>query len=218
MKICPACNQSKSLTEFFNEKTRKDGKSVYCKPCQRERNARRYQKRKVKLEAGLVPVPEIHTCRMCKETKPNSEFSPSANGPDGLSSYCLTCMGVRNRKYYQGKKEERKEYSQTYKKNNPDKVKKWGRDATLRKYGLDEESFEVMMHAQGEKCKNPGCRVDIRKKPCIDHCHKTGKLRGILCDGCNKTLGIANDNPKWLEGLAEYLKRFINDDGGEENE
>jgi hypothetical protein len=45
-----------------------------------------------------------------------------------------------------------------------------------------------------------------KKSPCIDHDHKSGKIRGILCDKCNRMLGFANDSYNILIQAAEYLK------------
>lgn len=51
------------------------------------------------------------------------------------------------------------------------------------------------------------CEVcDSKKKLCIDHDHGTGKVRGVLCDLCNKALGQARDNPKILRALADYVE------------
>lgn len=41
----------------------------------------------------------------------------------------------------------------------------------------------------------------------IDHCHTTGKVRGILCESCNKTLGMMDDDPIKLRKLADYIER-----------
>jgi hypothetical protein len=46
------------------------------------------------------------------------------------------------------------------------------------------------------------------KGPCIDHCHTTGKIRGLLCRHCNLMLGLARDNTTILESSIVYLNRF----------
>jgi hypothetical protein len=54
------------------------------------------------------------------------------------------------------------------------------------------------------KCDTCGASAnDIRL--CLDHCHKTGKARGWLCIKCNSALGLANDSPRLLRKLADYL-------------
>lgn len=69
------------------------------------------------------------------------------------------------------------------------------------RYGLTVDELNELL-AIGE-CEVCG-RTDVRF--CIDHDHETGKVRGMLCDGCNKALGHARDNVEVLEGLITYLK------------
>jgi hypothetical protein len=44
-------------------------------------------------------------------------------------------------------------------------------------------------------------------KICLDHNHSTGKFRGWLCDRCNRTLGLANDDPALLRKMADYIEK-----------
>lgn len=56
--------------------------------------------------------------------------------------------------------------------------------------------------------KEKGCKVCGRKskRMHVDHDHKTGRVRGVLCHGCNATLGFAADNPAVLKQLARYVE------------
>jgi hypothetical protein len=80
-----------------------------------------------------------------------------------------------------------------------------------RKHGLDGNAVRAMMVAQGGKCA--GCKRDIEYNgkwanvACIDHCHITGVVRGLLCHLCNRAIGLAGDSPITLRSLAEYLER-----------
>lgn len=76
----------------------------------------------------------------------------------------------------------------------------------LRKYGITKEQWDELFRAQGECCA--GCRSPEpgRKDWATDHCHTTGRVRGILCDGCNLALGHVKDDPDRLEALARYLR------------
>lgn len=46
------------------------------------------------------------------------------------------------------------------------------------------------------------------RRPSIDHCHRTGVIRGVLCSGCNSGLGLFDDDPARLRAAAEYLERY----------
>lgn len=86
-----------------------------------------------------------------------------------------------------------------------------------RKYGLTAEQWDALFVAQGSACANPSCRVvdpGSRSGWHTDHCHSTGKVRGILCHGCNVAVGHAKDQPTVLRGLADYLEQS---DTGETN-
>jgi hypothetical protein len=80
-----------------------------------------------------------------------------------------------------------------------------------RKFGVTYTEYKKILEAQGGCCANPGCcstnpGAPGRKRFYIDHCHKTGKIRGLLCHSCNLALGHVQDKVKKLEGLITYLK------------
>ena len=73
----------------------------------------------------------------------------------------------------------------------------------LRLYGLSREDFNVMYHQQGGTCAIDTCD---RKAVHVDHCHETGRVRGLLCAYCNVRLECV-ENPTWLEAAQEYLAK-----------
>lgn len=76
------------------------------------------------------------------------------------------------------------------------------------KYGVTKDQLRSMLESQEHRCK--ACRVKFGPmhglKPCIDHDHGTGRVRGLLCRRCNLTLGHAEDNANVLRLLARYLE------------
>ncbi|MDQ4142737.1 MAG: endonuclease VII domain-containing protein [Actinomycetota bacterium] len=70
-----------------------------------------------------------------------------------------------------------------------------------RRYGIDETELNRMIEAQGGLCAI--CQV----KPAahVDHCHTTGKVRGVLCFNCNGGLGRFEDDPEVMRRAIEYL-------------
>ena len=88
------------------------------------------------------------------------------------------------------------------------------RDALLHKrwvtsiksdYGLSEDEYNKLFVAQQLSCAICGTTDFGDKRPFIDHCHKTGDVRGLLCSQCNSLLGFAKDNTYVLKKAIEYL-------------
>ena len=74
------------------------------------------------------------------------------------------------------------------------------------RYGLPHEQFRQMVLGQHNQCAI--CCRDMGKKPCVDHCHITGKIRMLLCSRCNHGLGMFGDSLERLESAVLYLKSF----------
>src|SRR6266850_4207245 len=80
-------------------------------------------------------------------------------------------------------------------------------------YGIPIADYEAMLVAHKGKCAACGegetalsAKGDVRWL-CVDHCHKTGRVRGLLCDRCNNILGRAKDSVDVLQDLIEYLEK-----------
>ena len=77
-----------------------------------------------------------------------------------------------------------------------------------RKYGLSEEEYKALgstCNLCGKSFKNELKFQTWKKVLCVDHDHKTNKVRGLLCNGCNRGLGMFNDNSELLRKAADYL-------------
>jgi hypothetical protein len=75
-----------------------------------------------------------------------------------------------------------------------------------RSYKITLEDYNKMFDAQKGLCL--GCykhQSEFNYRLYVDHCHKTGRVRGLLCSGCNRALGGALDNSETLRRLADYL-------------
>ncbi len=93
-------------------------------------------------------------------------------------------------------------YKKHYKKS-PEKYKAKGRAYWLKSnYGISEEDYKRMIKQQGGACK-----ICLRVKPLhVDHCHHTGKVRGLLCKKCNTGIGMLHDNVSLLLNAVAYLR------------
>lgn len=97
-------------------------------------------------------------------------------------------------------------YRDKWFKENPGKATVYKRTHRHRKIGMEPEQVEEMRVRQGNLCavckkKNP------KRDLSLDHDHKTNIVRELLCDRCNKVLGMAQDNTGLLLKLAEYLTK-----------
>lgn len=77
-----------------------------------------------------------------------------------------------------------------------------------RVYGLAPGEYDLLYRIQGGKCAVLKCRATGTgaKKLAVDHCHATGKVRGLLCSTHNRLLGAAGDDPTVFRSIAEYLE------------
>ena len=71
-------------------------------------------------------------------------------------------------------------------------------------YGMSVEEYESMLEAQGGACRICGGR-HVRALA-VDHCHRTGRIRGLLCSNCNTALGMMKDDPLTVARAAAYLE------------
>lgn len=75
----------------------------------------------------------------------------------------------------------------------------------IRKYGITLEDQRRMQEAQDHKCKIC-CEIITEKNLHVDHCHKTGRIRGLLCRRCNRAIGLLKDDPTVLYSAIGYLE------------
>lgn len=75
----------------------------------------------------------------------------------------------------------------------------------LKKYGLTVEQYDQMVHSQQGKCKVCGGTEETNLA--VDHCHKTGKVRGLLCRSCNLALGNLKEDVNIMRNLIVYIEK-----------
>lgn len=78
----------------------------------------------------------------------------------------------------------------------------------LIKFGITKADYDRLLEAQGGVCAIcRGTQVNRRKRLDVDHCHKTGRVRGLLCGFCNRALGMLKDNPELFLRVVTYLSK-----------
>ena len=83
---------------------------------------------------------------------------------------------------------------------------KYRASARFRRYGLSEEGYNALLAQQHGRC--PTCKQKFGV-PCVDHCHSTGKVRGLLCHKCNLGIGYFNDDPNRTRAATVYLEHSM---------
>lgn len=136
-------------------------------------------------------------CIICLQFKNRREFPPSALK---RSDYrCTKCSNVR---------------ANGWKKRNPEKsrknLSKGERKYLLKWYGLTPEWYEEKLKEQDNRCAICGIYHEEikRKRLDVDHCHNSGRIRGLLCNRCNTGIGQLKDNKEILQNAISYLKKY----------
>jgi hypothetical protein len=97
-------------------------------------------------------------------------------------------------------------YAVYWRNNNPEKDAEHRQRARARFHGIELEDFERILAEQGQCCGLCGKNLRDRRDRQIDHCHTTGRVRGVLCFTCNKGLGMLGDNESGLLRAVDYLR------------
>ena len=116
------------------------------------------------------------------------------------------------KQYYKKYREENLEklnaYNKQWREENKEQDKLVMETARLkRKYNLSRDEYEALLESQNNCCKICGTHgtENTQGKLYVDHCHTTGKVRGLLCMKCNTALGLLDDNKDRITKLLDYL-------------
>ncbi|MGW5167330.1 endonuclease VII domain-containing protein [Streptomyces nodosus] len=173
----------------------------------------------------------VKRCSRCKESKPRAAFASNEAARDGLQAYCRECWATYHqaRQLAKGKSvRPRVETPEGHKFcRSCGDVKphsEWHRNATAsdglstsckvcraakgraghlkRQYGMTEAERDEMIASQGGVC----CVCLSAPATQVDHCHETGRVRGVLCFNCNSAIGKLGDDPGAARRVADYLE------------
>lgn len=153
----------------------------------------------------------MKTCSRCKIEKSLDQFNKDSSRKDGLTFHCKTCVNfysLKSRIYLDP--EYRKAQSKKYKDENPQKIRaQWIKQI----YKLSWEDYEKIFYSQDGVCKICNTPLKLHKGiehgfevAVVDHCHSTGKVRGLLCTKCNTALGLLKDSVSILKNAQNYLE------------
>lgn len=162
-------------------------------------------------------------CPRCREMKALADF----HRPSGkVSAYCRPCLrdyirewrrrhpdkvNEQKRRHYSRYRERYRQKDRRLRREQPDRFRKYAETQKEKrrngmesyyKYGLRPEEKAALAERQGQKCGL--CSRSFTERPAtVDHCHKSGKIRGLLCRGCNSRLA-------WFENHREVVETYLN--------
>ncbi len=125
---------------------------------------------------------ETKKCAGCGLVKPKEDFSKRSAKPCGVQSRCRKCLS----QYHKQRREDRPALYAEYAR----------REHFKANYGITLDDYDAMLLNQESKCAGCGrCSSEMKRRLDVDHCHKTGKVRGLLCPACNRAIGYGQDSP-----------------------
>lgn len=144
-------------------------------------------------------------CSLCKISKPLSEFTRDKSTKTGLDYSCKICKKRTAVEYRKNHPDRLGAYNKKWVLSNPDKRKN---SQLMAAYGLSLFEYRRMYDVQEGRCQICLIHADtLVRGLVVDHAHINNKIRGLLCDNCNKALGLIRDLPLIARNMAEYLEK-----------
>lgn len=139
-------------------------------------------------------------CSSCQQIKPLEEFHRAKNKKDGRQHRCAECATTANIARYKERREQLVAYQAAY-DSKPENKLKSRIQHIVKVYRVSKEEATLLASADTcEICKRSGLQMHV------DHDHATGRVRGVLCQNCNLSLGGFQESIESLEKAIWYLK------------
>ena len=194
-KVCTLCNCIKPIDQIVKGTSK-------CIPCYNE------SRRKEKI------IIEFKTCNDCKIEKNLEEFRDRQGRKDQTYKHSL-CKGCENkRRRIRTVLKEKTIIKDSRYNTNLERInfikKEYKKIARAKRYDMSVDELDVMETEQNNQCYlcNKKAEHNTYGTLCIDHCHKSGKVRKLLCNACNAFLGAAKDDVEFLRKCATYIEDF----------
>lgn len=178
------------------------------------------------MEPDNIPV-QTKQCRACSTVKPLTDFSME-KGRLRLSCKACKCLDAKRRReqnlelsrlreradYKKNRKRKAEEQRRHRRKKTSAKRQAIDRAQNLKRKGITVEQYDAMHAAQGGKCMickepetNPVIGDDSRvRRLAVDHDHTTNAIRDLLCNRCNRAIGLFKDDPAVMLEAIAYLQ------------
>jgi len=156
---------------------------------------------------------DLKRCATCACEKPLTDFFKNANYRDGRLKHCKKCFSERWLIPYK-QTAKYKAYCAEY-RNRPETKAKMRNREYMSEFGITLKQYNTLLRKQNFRCaicETPQEKTRIRFA--VDHSHKVGNVRGLLCDRCNRGLGFFGDDPYKLLIAREYILQNLGGPGG----
>lgn len=185
-RTCNTCGQSKPLESYHKNSRGRGGRLAKCSEC-----------RKLPVPAEALRgkrIPGHRVCCLCKGQTPVALYHEATSRCSGCHGLLSEERRIRALRAYDPAFKARHELDKSYR----------------RTFNLSLEDYESLLSLQGGGCKTCGTAPG-EKRLAVDHCHRTGVIRGLLCHHCNMILGLCEDDALRLRSLAEYVSSSTNE-------
>jgi nitrate/TMAO reductase-like tetraheme cytochrome c subunit len=156
---------------------------------------------------------QVKICSKCKERKWQWNFYKDKTKPSGLSAYCKDCKLQQGKQYWKKYKEPLTAQNKEWKEKNHHRMQILMQRWSWKKSGITmtEELYQKLWKQQNGKCAICGFhQILFKKRLAVDHNHKTGQVRGLLCGNCNnKVVKVLEDYSYLIEPALRYLKFYV---------
>ena len=176
-KECRKCGRDLSLAAFARDRNRRDGLQVHCRECVAEYSAAHYRRRREAVGKSVREHVDVPDGhKLCRTCGDVKPHGDWHRNAGASDGLSTRCKACRS---IQGRQDHLK-----------------------RQYGITEAERDELIASQGGVC----CICLSALPEHVDHCHKTGRVRGVLCFSCNAALGQFKDRPDAIRRAAAYLE------------
>lgn len=153
----------------------------------------------------------MKTCSQCGTEKEDFAFHNRTTSRDGLNNHCKACKSAyaiayraNNREAYRQRQRDRRDKRKGSRKEYYEKNKTLMRlKGRAYKYNMSVDALVAFLNRTDGFCEI--CK--LKKNLFVDHDHRTGKVRGVLCRECNSLIGYAGEKEGVLLSAIDYIKR-----------
>ncbi|WP_432191842.1 endonuclease VII domain-containing protein [Streptomyces sp. bgisy027] len=176
-KQCTGCKRDLSPEAFARDKNRRDGLQVRCRECVAEYSAAHYRRRRETMGKSVREKVDVPAGhKICRTCGEVKPHSEWHRNATASEGLSTRCKACRA---IQGRQDHLK-----------------------RQYGITEAERDALAASQGGVC----CICLAAVPEHVDHCHETGRVRGVLCFSCNAALGQFKDRPDVIRRAAAYVE------------